>query len=116
VPQERWTLSLDYLLAPSYDNTETTVFGGQQAFPENWTKLNIARLDAAYRWTSALQVHFRYTYETYNSSDWWLNGVGAQTLPNLLALGITPMQDHVNLFALTVRYQFGRDDSAHKTP
>jgi MtrB/PioB family decaheme-associated outer membrane protein len=117
VPQERWTLSLDYLLAPSYDNTETTAVGSAQAFPENWTKLNIARLDAAYRWTSALQVHFRYTYETYNSSDWWLNGVGPQTLPNLLALGINPQQDHVNLFALTVRYQFGRDDAAaSKTP
>jgi MtrB/PioB family decaheme-associated outer membrane protein len=117
VPQERWTLSLDYLLAPSYDNTETTAVGSAQAFPENWTKLNIARLDAAYRWTSALQVHFRYTYETYNSSDWWLNGVGPQTLPNLLALGINPQQDHVNLFALTVRYQFGRNDAAaSKTP
>jgi MtrB/PioB family decaheme-associated outer membrane protein len=117
VPQERWTLSLDYLLAPSYDNTETTAAGVAQAFPENWTKLNIARLDAAYRWTSALQVHFRYTYETYNSSDWWLNGVGPQTLPNLLALGINPQQDHVNLFALTVRYQFGRNDAAaSKTP
>jgi MtrB/PioB family decaheme-associated outer membrane protein len=114
VPQERWTLSLDYLLAPSYDNIETTALGSAQAFPENWTKLNIARLDAAYRWTEALQVHFRYTYETYNSSDWWLNGVGPQTLPNLLALGIAPQQTHVNLFALTVRYQFGRDHTANK--
>ncbi len=117
VPQERWTLSLDYLLAPSYDNIETsTVAGPAQAFPENWTKLNIARLDAAYRCTDALQVHFRYTYETYNSRDWWLNGVGADTLPNLLAMGISPQQDHVNLFALTVRYQFGRDNTAAKSP
>jgi hypothetical protein len=116
VPQERWTLSLDYLLAPSYDNIETTALAPPQAFPENWTKLNIARLDVAYRWTPALQVHFRYTYETYNSSDWWLNGVGPQTLPNLLALGIAPQQDHVNMFALTVRYQFGRDHAANKTP
>jgi MtrB/PioB family decaheme-associated outer membrane protein len=118
VPQERWTLSADYLLAPSYDNTEVTALAPPQAFPQNWTKLNIARLDAAYRWTSALQVHFQYLYETYNSSDWWLNGVGPQTLPNLLALGIKPQQDHVNLFSLTVRYQFGRDDAAaaSKTP
>ena len=88
---------------------ETTAFAPPQAFPENWTKLNIARLDASYRWTSALQVHFRYTYETYNSSDWWLNGVGPQTLPNLLALGINPQQDHVNLFAL-LRYAISSGD------
>jgi hypothetical protein len=33
-------------------------------------------------------------------------------VPNLLALGVQPYRDSVNLFALTVRYQFGRDDAA----
>jgi hypothetical protein len=111
IPQERWTLSLDYLLAPSYDNTDTTAGGLQQAFPQNWTKLDSTRLDLAYRWTSAMQIHFRYTRETYNSSDWALNGVGPSTVPNLLALGIQPYRDNVNLFAITVRYQFGRDNA-----
>ena len=112
-PQERWTLALDYLMAPSYDNTQTTPAGGlAQVFPQNWTKLDSTRLDLAYQWTSATQVHFRYTRETYNSSDWALNGVGPSTLPNLLAMGIRPYQDNVNLFALTVRYQFGRDAAA----
>jgi len=115
VPQERWTLSLDYLLAPAYDNTDTTVgAAAPQAFPENWTKVQIARLDVAYRWTSALQVHFRYTHETYNSSDWALDSVGPSTLPNLLALGIQAPRANVDLFGLTVRYQFGRND-AQKT-
>jgi MtrB/PioB family decaheme-associated outer membrane protein len=113
VPQERWTLALDYVVAPSYDNTETTPAGGvPQAFPQNWTKLDSTRLDVAYKWTSATQIHFRYTRETYNSSDWALNGVGPATLPNLLALGIQPYRDNVNLFALTVRYQFGHDATA----
>jgi hypothetical protein len=116
VPQERWTLSIDYLLSPSYDNIETTAFTTSQAFPENWTKLDIARLDVAYRWTPDLQVHFRYSHEAYNSRDWWLSGVGPQTLPNLLAQGITPQQANANLFAVTVRYQFGRDHTATKTP
>ena len=111
IPQERWTLSLDYLLAPSYDNTDTTAGGLQQAFPQNWTKLDSTRLDLAYRWTSAMQIHFRYTRETYNSNDWALNGVGPATVPNLLAFGIQPYRDSVNLFAITVRYQFGRDNA-----
>ncbi len=116
VPQERWTLALDYLLAPSYDNTDTTAGGLQQAFPQNWTKLDSTRLDLAYRWTGSLQVHLRYTRETYNSSDWALNGVGPSTVPNLLALGVQPYQDHVNLFGVTVRYQFGHADAAPKSP
>jgi hypothetical protein len=108
VPQARWTLTLDYLMAPSYDNTDTTTGGPQQAFPQNWSKLDSARFKATYQWTPALQIHFRYTRETYNSSDWALNGVGPATIPNLLALGLQPYRDNVNVFALTARYQFGR--------
>jgi hypothetical protein len=111
VPQERWTLSVDYLLAPSYDSTDTTAGGLQQAFPQNWTKLDSTRFEVSYKWTPAMQIHFRYTRETYNSNDWALNAVGPTTVPNLLVLGVQPYRDNVNLFGLTVRYQFGRDDS-----
>lgn len=117
VPQARWTVTLDYLLAPSYDNNETTVGGVQQAFPQNWTKLDSTRLGVSYQWTAATQVRFRYTREQYNSSDWSLNGVGPSTVPNLLAVGVQPYRDSVNVLALTVRYQFGRDStSPHVSP
>jgi len=116
VPQERWTLAVDYLLAPSYDNTDSTTGGLQQAFPQNWSKLDSARLKVAYQWTPALQLRFRYTRETYNSSDWALNGVAPATIPNLLALGVQPYRDNVNVFALTARYQFGRDTAERAAP
>ncbi len=74
VPQARWTVTLDYLLAPSYDNNDSIVGGIQQAFPQNWTKLESTRLGVGYQWTAATQIHFRYTREQYNSSDWSLNG------------------------------------------
>jgi hypothetical protein len=112
VPQERWTLTLDYLLAPSHEGTDSTAGGLSQAFPQSWTKLDSTRLEAAYQWTAALQVHFRYTREQYNSNDWALNGVGPATVPNLLALGVQPYHDSVNVFGLTARYQFGREGSA----
>jgi MtrB/PioB family decaheme-associated outer membrane protein len=113
VPQARWTLTLDYLLAPSYDSTDTAVGGPPQVFPQNWTKLDSATLGVAYQWTTALQVHFRYTREQYNSNDWALNEVAPSTVPNLLALGIQPYRDNVNLIGLTVRYQFGHDSTPH---
>jgi hypothetical protein len=86
------------------------VGGLTQAFPQSWTRLDSTRFAAAYQCTSALQVHFRYTRETYDSSDWAVNAVGPSTVPNLLALGIQPYHDSVNTFALTLRYQFGRGD------
>jgi hypothetical protein len=101
---------LDYLLAPSYDDTDSTVGGLQQAFPQNWTKFDSARMDISYRWTAALQIRFRYAHEEYNSNDWALDGVGPATVSNFLALGVQPYHDNVNLFSLTVRYQF---DAAH---
>jgi MtrB/PioB family decaheme-associated outer membrane protein len=113
VPQERWTLTLDYLLAPSYEDTDSTVGGLTQGFPQSWTKLDSARLGVAYQWTTALQIRFHYTREQYNSNDWALNGVGPSTVPNLVSLGIQPFRDNVNLFALTVRYQFGHDSTPH---
>ena len=109
VPQERWTLALDYLTAPTYDNFSTTPAGGlAQAFPQNSTKLDSARFELAYQWTPALQIHFRYVRETYDSSDWALSGVTPATIPNLLALGVQPYQYNANVFALTASYKFGR--------
>ncbi len=116
VPQERWALTLDYLLAPSYDNTGTTSGGSQQAFPQHWTKLNSTRFAVSYQWTSAMQIHFRYTREQYNSNDWALSGVGAATIPNLLSFGLQPYRDNVNVFGLSVRYRFGQDRAAVKSP
>jgi MtrB/PioB family decaheme-associated outer membrane protein len=106
VPQERWTLTLDYLLAPSTGDTDSALGGASQAFPQNWTKLDSARFGASYQWTHACQIRFRYLRETYGSSDWALAGVGPTTIPNLNAFGIEPYRDNVNLFALSLRYQF----------
>lgn len=118
VPQARWTVTLDYLLAPSYDNNESIAGGTQQAFPQNWTKLDSTHFGLGYQWTAATQIHLRYTREHYNSSDWSINGVGPATLPNVLAFGVQPYRDGVNAVSLTVRYEFGRDSNtpAHASP
>jgi MtrB/PioB family decaheme-associated outer membrane protein len=112
VPQERWTLSLDYLLAPSHEDTDSTLAGLTQAFPVSWTKLDSTHFVVAYQWSAALQVHFRYTRETYNSNDWAIDGVGPDTVSNLLSLGAQPWRDNVNVFGLTFRYQFGSPSRA----
>ena len=103
----RWSLTMDYLHAPSYGDIGSDLGGLSQAFPQNWSRLDSLRLGVTYRWTPALQLHLRFEHESYNSSDWALNGVGPATVPNLLALGIQPYRDNVNLIGLTARYQFG---------
>jgi MtrB/PioB family decaheme-associated outer membrane protein len=105
LPGKRWTLTLDYRVAPTYEDTDSAVGGLTQAFPQSWTKLESARLRVSYQWTPALQLHLRYERETYNSNDWALDGVGPSTISNLLALGIQPYRDNVNLIGLSFRYQ-----------
>ena len=107
VMAQRWTLALDYLHAPSYGDTETQFGGVLQPFPENSSRLDSERLDLRYKWTSALQMHLRLMRESYDSSDWALNGVGQNTVANLLALGLQPYSHEVFVVGLTVRYQFG---------
>lgn len=116
VPQERWTVSLSYLIAPSYDNIDTVVSGTPQAFPQNFSKLESTRLDVQYQWTAALEVHLRYTRETLGSNDWALDQVNPATIPNLLALGIQPWRDSVDVFGLSVRYRFGAAESPRTSP
>ncbi|MGA2563166.1 MAG: MtrB/PioB family decaheme-associated outer membrane protein [Steroidobacteraceae bacterium] len=115
VPSQRWALTVDYVHAPSYADTNSVLGGLAQGFPQNWTKLDSARLGVTYRWTPALQLHLRYEHESYNSNDWALDGVGPATVPNLLALGIQPYRDNVNLIGITARYQFA-GASASKAP
>lgn len=103
----RWTLALDYLHAPSYSDFNTQVGGLAQPFPQNWSRLDSVRLDLRYQWTRAAQVHLRFIHEKYDSADWALGDVGPATIPNLLALGVLPWADSVNLVALTFRYEFG---------
>jgi hypothetical protein len=69
-----------------------------------------------YQWTAALQLHLRYERETYNSNDWALMGVTPATIPDLLALGIQPYRDNVNLIGLTVRYQLGAPAAVVSSP
>jgi MtrB/PioB family decaheme-associated outer membrane protein len=111
-----WTVTLDYLIAPTYEDTDSAVGGLSQAFPQSWTRLDSARLGVTYQWTAALQLHLRYERETYNSNDWALMGVTPATIPDLLALGIQPYRDNVNLIGLTVRYQLGAPAAVVSSP
>ncbi len=82
------------------------------AFPQNWSKLQSARLDVRYQWTKALQVHLHYTREQFGSGDWALQGVGVASVPNLLSLGLQPYRDHVDLLGLTLRYDIEPGNAA----
>jgi len=103
---ERWDLQVDYTHAITREDDNIESGGAQSVFPENDSNLNSLLLKASYHVSAALSVRFHYTYATYVSNDWALDGVGVDTVPNLLTLGEQPYQYHVNLIGLSVVYRF----------
>jgi MtrB/PioB family decaheme-associated outer membrane protein len=110
--RDRWAVALDYRYAPSTVDSDSSYGAPNAAFPQNTTRLESAQLGVSYTGSPALQWHLRLAHEGYRSSDWALGGVGPSTVPNLLALGIMPLHDSVNLLGVTVRYRIGAAGAA----
>ncbi len=110
---DRWDLKLDYTHAITRENDDIDSGGAASSFPENDTSLDSLSLEASYHWNGALTVKLHYAYATYDSNDWAFDGVGTDTVPDLLTLGEQPYRYRVNLIGLTVSYRF---DAVKPTP
>ncbi len=75
-------------------------------FPTAHTTQDGLRLQAAYQVQPRITLTGSWWYERYVSRDWHLDGVGPDTVSNLLALGDQPARYHVNVVRLAVRYSF----------
>lgn len=101
----RWHLKVDYVHADSRDDTELLPTAW---FPEDRTGLDTLTLDSTYLWTPALTLHLRYERARYGSSDWALQSVYPDTIPQLLALGAQPYRYDVDEVGLSFIYQLGQ--------
>lgn len=110
-PAPRWELSADYRRSLSRANENTLVSALPESFPEDRYVLDSVSVSATYQVSNALHVHLRYAYERYGTSEWALDGVGPDTVPTLLALGVQPYHYAVNAIALTVQYQIDKGPS-----
>ncbi len=104
---ERWDFGLDFVHAETRGEDAVLQSGSTAPFPNLTSTLDSVSLDARYHLSRALKVRLRYGYEKFDSRDWALDGVNVDTVPNLLTLGEQPYQHRVNVFALTLLYQFG---------
>ncbi len=103
---DRWDLQFDYTHALTREDDNIVAGGVQSFFPQNDSNLNTLLLKASYHLNSHLSVRLHYTYATYASNDWALDGVAVDTVPDLLTLGEQPYRYHVNLIGLSVLYRF----------
>jgi MtrB/PioB family decaheme-associated outer membrane protein len=101
----------DYLYSGSEGSIVMAAGSGETAFPLLMTRWHDARLFGRYALRPNLALRLDLVRERYESRDWSLDGVGADTAPNLLWLGQGTQSGAVTAVFLGLRYEF-RDEPA----
>jgi MtrB/PioB family decaheme-associated outer membrane protein len=99
-------VSLEYNSARSNGETTNDTSGLASEFPNLNSTLNQLKLGVEYPYNKSLTFGFNYMYESFETDDWMLEGVGPATVPNLLSLGADPYDDHTHVFFVGLRYVF----------
>jgi len=104
--EDKLDIGADY--THSRSSGKITVTGGapDPVFPDLTADLNSVRLYANYHLDETLSVRAAYWHESYESSDWALDGISADTIPNLLSLGeLSPAYSN-DVIKLSMNYRF----------
>ncbi len=102
---EQLDIGADFTMSRSVGEVTVTT-ASPSVFPDNVTNLDSLKLYANYQIKDDMSLYLAYWYESYDSSNWALDGVTPDTIPNVLSLGIDSPSYDVSVIALALRYQF----------
>jgi MtrB/PioB family decaheme-associated outer membrane protein len=105
-PWAKVHVDLDYTYAKGDSKTELVGVNGGN-FPVNKSEFSTFTADLSYAMSERIDLALTWRYETFDSSDWAIQGVEPATLNNVLALGADPYDYSVNYVGASVRYYFG---------
>jgi len=106
VIQNTLEIGADFTMARSTGEIALNSGGPVEPFPDLRTELDRVKLYANYQLDEALSLRVAYWYESYDSSNWAVDDVAADTVPNLLSFGeLNPSYD-VNVIELAMHYRF----------
>jgi opacity protein-like surface antigen len=105
-PWAKVHVDLDYTYAKGDSKTELVGVNGGN-FPVNKSEFSTLTADVSYAMSERIDLALTWRYETFDSSDWAIQGVEPATLNNVLALGADPYDYSVNYVGASVRYYFG---------
>jgi MtrB/PioB family decaheme-associated outer membrane protein len=103
---EQLDVGVDFTLSRSVGEVTVTSSGSPSVFPDNVTNLNSLKLYANYQLKESMSLYLGYWYESYDSSNWSIDGVTPDTIPNVLALGVQSPSYDVSVIAASLRYKF----------
>jgi len=103
--EDKLDIGADYTLSQSASKV-TINTGVLDSFPEMNTDLKSLKLYANYRLQENLTLRAAYWYERYESSDWMLDNVNPDTIPNVISFGETSPDYNVSVLMLSANYRF----------
>ncbi len=108
--KDKVKLNIDYTWAKSKGEVGIEFANSSQGgpFPNLKTELNSLRLSLDYAWREDLTFRFGYWFESFDSSDWALDGVEPATVNNLVSLGADAHGYDVNTFLVSFVYRPGQ--------
>lgn len=96
----------NYVYTRSRGEISTVDGGVQSELPDIVTRLSSFKIYGNYHFSETLVLNGTFWHERYSSSDWALDGVAEDTVPNNLSLGQEAPSYDVNVFMLSMRYRF----------
>jgi predicted porin len=97
--------NIEYIWSQSVGSTKNDTSGLPASFPDLRSKRQNLKLGVSYPYSESLTFGFDYIYEKFSSSDWHLDDVEPNTIPNLLALGANAWNYDTSVLYFNVRYQ-----------
>lgn len=109
---EKADLTLDY----SHGSGETEIlYSGMSVAPEALPKLDSTldslNLTLRYAWSDRLSTDFVLRWDSFETSDWALDGVLPDTIPSILGSGATSWDYDIWAFGVSFRYLTGGDSA-----
>ena len=106
VIEKRLDVGADYTVSRSRGETVVNDGLSNPPFPDLRTYLQSIKLYADYRMADHWSLYTAYWYESYDSSDWAIDGVAPDTVSNLISLGNTSPSYNESFIVFSARYRF----------
>jgi MtrB/PioB family decaheme-associated outer membrane protein len=103
---DKLDIGADLSFSRSISETSVQTVMAEPPFPRAETSLDVVKLYANYRLNENLWLNGSYWFENYDASDWRLDTVQPGNVYNLLAFGNPAPYYRVNVFRVSLRYQF----------
>ncbi len=109
---DKLDLRFDWIISDTTGDiaVSSSLGGALSSFPTLEGKLESFGLEGTYRFSPRLDILVGWRHETFDHSDWAIEGVGPDTISSVLTFGAQPQEYDVDVISLAFQYKFGIED------